>query len=257
MARHAGISESSVGRIWRAFGLQPHRAESFRLSNDPHFIDKVRDVVGLYVSPPEHAVVLCVDEKSQIQALNRTQPLLPMRPGQIERRTSDYERHGTTSLFAALDVATGEVIGKCYRQHRAKEFVSFLRVLDAEVEPGLNVHLIVDNYSTHKAPEVHRWLARHPRFVLHFTPTYSSWINQVERVFADLTERQIKRGSHCSVAALERAIHDYIDRRNETPRPFNWTKNADQILASVARGAERTLATHPARISDGISGGGH
>jgi transposase len=258
MAKHAGVSESTVGRIWQTFGLQPHRAEVFRLSNDPHFIDKVRDVVGLYVSPPEHAIVLSVDEKSQIQALNRAQPLLPMQPGQPERRTCQYERHGTTSLFAALDVATGELIGKCYRQHRATEFVSFLRLIDEQVDPELDVHLIVDNLSTHKAPAVKRWLVKHPRFALHFTPTYSSWLNQVERVFADLTERQIKRGSHRSVAALEKAINEYIAERNREPRPFKWTKNADQILASVARTAERTLAIHqPSALSGRTSDGGH
>ncbi len=258
MAKRAGISESTVGRIWRSYGLQPHRAETFRLSNDPFFIDKVRDVVGLYVSPPERAVVLSVDEKSQIQALNRAQPLLPMRPGQAERRTCQYERHGTTSLFAALDVATGKLIGKCYRQHRAKEFVSFLRQIDEQVAPGLDVHLILDNLSTHKAPAVKRWLLRHPRFTTHFTPTYSSWLNQVERVFADLTQRQIKRGSHRSVAALEKAINDYIAERNRDPRPFKWTKNAEEILASVARAAERTLAIHhPHGLSGGTSGGGH
>jgi transposase len=257
MAKHAGVSESSVGRIWRAFRLQPHRAETFKLSNDPFFVEKVRDVVGLYMSPPSNAVVLSVDEKSQIQALNRTQPLLPMTPGQVERRSHDYERHGTTSLFAALDVATGRVIGKCYEQHRAKEFVAFLKVIDSQVDTALDVHLIVDNYSTHKAPAVKRWLARHPRFIVHFTPTYSSWLNQVERVFADLTERQIKRGAHCSVAALEQAIEQFLTARNRDPRPFEWTKDADQILASVARSAERTLAIHRGGLSADTSGGGH
>ena len=246
MAEHAGISRESVRRIWRAFGLQPHRSETFKLSNDPFFIEKVRDVVGLYINPPERALVLSVDEKSQIQALNRTQPLLPMTPGQVERRTHDYERHGTTSLFAALDVATGRVIGKCYRNHRASEFIRFLRVIDGETPKDLEIHLIVDNYSTHKTPQVMRWMARHPRFKLHYTPTYSSWLNQVERWFAELTEKQIKRGSHTSVRALEAAIYEFLEANNENPKPFEWTKSADQILASVARAAERTLEIHPA-----------
>lgn len=256
MAKRAGVSESTVGRIWRAFRLQPHRAETFKLSNDPFFVEKVRDVVGLYMSPPENAVVLSVDEKSQIQALNRTQPLLPMTPGQVERRTHDYERHGTTTLFAALNVATGSVFGKCYEQHRAKEFVSFLKEIDGQVDSALDVHLIVDNYSTHKAPAVKRWLARHRRFTVHFTPTYSSWLNQVERVFADLTQRQLKRGAHCSVAALERAIEEFLAARNKDPQPFKWTKDADQILASVARSAARTLEIHRGALSQATSGGG-
>ena len=244
MAKAMGVSDSTVGRVWKAHGLKPHLIRTFKLSNDPEFAEKVEDIVGLYMSPPSRAVVLSVDEKSQIQALNRTQPLLPLRPGQVERRTNDYERHGTTSLFAALDVATGRVIGKCYAQHRAKEFVSFLKVIDSHVGPDLDVHLIVDNYSTHKAPTVQRWLGRHPRFVIHFTPTYSSWLNQVERVFSDLTERQIKRGSHRSVEALKRAIDEFLAARNKAPRPFVWTKDADQILASVARSAERTHTIH-------------
>jgi transposase len=246
MAKHAGISDATVGRIWRAFGLQPHRSETFKLSNDPLFIEKVRDIVGLYLSPPDRAIVLSTDEKSQIQALNRTQPLLPMTPGQVERRTHDYQRHGTTSLFAALDVATGRVIGKCYRHHRATEFIRFLRLIDKDVPEELDVHLVIDNYSTHKTPQVMRWFARHPRFKVHYTPTYSSWINQVERWFAELTERQIKRGSHTSVRALEAAIYDFLEAHNEAPQPFEWTKSADQILASVARAAERTLGIHRA-----------
>lgn len=247
MAEHSGLSESTIGRVWHAFGLQPHRSETFKLSNDPLFIEKVRDVVGLYLDPPARAVVLSVDEKSQIQALNRTQPLLPMTPGQVERRTHDYERHGTTSLFAALDVATGRVIGKCYRQHRSSEFIRFLRLIDKEVAEDLDVHVVMDNYSTHKTPQVQRWFARHPRFRAHFTPTYSSWLNQVERVFAELTDRQIKRGSHTSTRALEAAICEFLEVRNESPRPFEWRKSADQILASVARAARRTLEVHPSR----------
>lgn len=244
MAKHAGVSESTVGRIWRAFGLQPHRSETFKLSNDPFYVEKVRDVVGLYMDPPNRAIVLSFDEKSQIQALNRTQPLIPMTPGQVERRTHDYERHGTTSLFAALDVATGRVIGKCYRQHRASEFLKFLRLIDKEVDQDLEVHLIMDNYSTHKTPQIMRWFARHPRFKVHYTPTYSSWINQVERWFAELDRCQIKRGAHTSVRALETAIYEFLKANNEDPRPFVWTKSADQILASVARAADRMLGIH-------------
>ena len=249
MAKNAGLSESTVGRIWRAFGLQPHRSDTFKLSNDPFYVEKVRDVVGLYMDPPNRAIVLSFDEKSQIQALNRTQPLIPMRPGQAERRTHDYERHGTTSLFAALDVATGRVIGKCYRQHRASEFLRFLRLIDKEVDDDLEVHLVMDNYSTHKTPQVMRWFARHPRFKAHYTPTYSSWINQVERWFAELDRRQIKRGSHTSVRALEAAIYEFLEAHNDDPAPFVWTKSADQILASVARAAERMLGVHRQRAA--------
>jgi transposase len=239
MAARCGLSQSTVGRIWRAFGLQPHRTETFKLSKDPLFIDKVRDIVGLYLDPPEHALVLCVDEKSQIQALDRTQPLLPMRPGQIERRTHDYVRHGTTSLFAALDVKTGEVIGQCHRRHRAVEFRKFLEAVDAAVPPDLAVHLVLDNYATHKTPRIRRWLAQHPRYHAHFTPTSASWLNQVERWFALLTQKQIRRGVHRSTRALEAAIKDYIAIANENPKPFIWTKSADEILASVARFCRR------------------
>ncbi|MDC3379365.1 IS630 family transposase [Planctomycetota bacterium] len=249
MAKHAGLSESTVGRVWRAFGLQPHRSSTFKLSNDPFYVEKVRDVVGLYMDPPNRAIVLSFDEKSQIQALNRTQPLLPMTPGQVERRTHDYERHGTTSLFAALDVATGRVIGKCYRKHRASEFLRFLRLIDKEVDEDLEVHLIMDNYSTHKTPQVMRWFARHPRFKMHYTPTYSSWINQVERWFAELDRRQIKRGAHTSVRVLEAAIYEFLEAHNDDPAPFEWTKSADQILASVAKAAERMLGIHRARAA--------
>ena len=234
MARATGLSHATIGRIWHAFGLQPHRTETFKLSPDPWLIDKVRDIVGLYVNPPEHAVVFCVDEKPQIQALERTAPRLPMQPGQAERRTFDYRRHGTTSLFAALDVKTGTVIGELHRRHRSVEFEKFLRRIDAETPAGLDIHLILDNYSTHKSPRTRRWLARHPRFHLHFTPTYSSWLNLVERWFAELTTRQLRRGVHRSVAALERAIREFLDQHNTAARPFVWTKSADEILASIA-----------------------
>jgi transposase len=235
MARASGLSTSSVQRIWRAFGLQPHRTESFKLSSDPLFVDKVRDVVGLYVAPPAHAVVLCVDEKSQIQALDRSQPLLPMRPGQAERRTHDYTRHGTTSLFAALDIATGRVIGKCYPRHRATEFRRFLDEIEKAVPDDLDVHLVMDNYATHKTPLIRNWLAKRPRWHVHLTPTGASWINQVERFFALLTDRQIRRGVHRSVAELQTAIHDFIDHHNADPKPFRWTKSADQILEAIER----------------------
>ena len=244
MAQKSGLSRSTIGRIWRAFGLQPHRSETFQVSTDPLLIEKVRDIVGLYMNPPDHALVLSVDEKSQIQALNRTQPKLPMRPGQPERGTHDYERHGTTSLFAALDIATGNVIGKCYNRHRAKEFRKFLNLIEESVPPDVPVHLIVDNYSTHKTQAIQRWLAKRPRFHVHFTPTHASWLNQVERWFALLTQRQIKRGSHTSVVRLKRAIQAFIDATNEQPKPFIWTKTADDILKSIARFATSTLKTH-------------
>lgn len=235
MARASGLSVSTVQRIWRAFGLQPHRQETFKLSTDPLFVDKVRDVVGLYVAPPAHAIVLCVDEKSQIQALDRSQPQLPMRPGQVERRTHDYTRHGTTSLFAALDIATGWVIGKCYPRHRATEFRRFLDEIERAVPADLDVHLVMDNYATHKTPLIRNWLAKRPRWHVHLTPTGASWINQVERFFALLSERQIKRGVHRSVAELQDAITTFIERHNAQPKPFRWTKSADDILASIER----------------------
>jgi len=239
LAKVAGISQSSVSRIWRAFGLQPHRTETFKLSTDPLFIDKVRDVVGLYLNPPDKALVLCVDEKSQIQALDRSQPLLPMRPGQVERRTHDYRRYGTTSLFAALDVATGKVIGRCYRRHRTREFRRFLNTIDREVPKDLDVHIVADNYTTHKTAAIRRWFAKRPRFHIHFTPTGASWLNQVERWFSLITQRQIRRGVHRSVPQLERAIKDYLAVYNENPAPLSWTKNADEILASVKSFCER------------------
>ena len=240
MAEANGLTQTAVVRIWRAFGLQPHRTETFKLSADPLFIEKVRDIVGLYLDPPTQAMVLCVDEKSQIQALDRTQPALPMMPGLPERRTHDYLRYGTTTLFAALDIATGEVIGELHRRHRSIEFLQFLRTIDAAVPEELAVHLVMDNYGTHKTAMVRRWLSRHPRFHVHFTPTSASWINQVERFFATLTQRQIRRGTHRSTVELERAIRAYLHNHNLDPRPFVWTKTADQILESLRRFCMRT-----------------
>ncbi|MFQ5859353.1 MAG: IS630 family transposase [Anaerolineae bacterium] len=240
MGEAAAMSATTVRRIWHAFALQPHRSTTFKLSNDPLFVDKVRDIVGLYLDPPERAVVLCVDEKSQIQALDRTQPLLPLRPGQCERRTHDYLRHGTTTLFAALDVKSGRVIGSVHRRHRAREFLNFLRIIDREVPEELDLHLILDNSTTHKVPAVRRWLVRHPRFHLHFTPTYSSWINLVERWFAALTEKKLRRAAHKSVRRLEVDLKRYIETNNMSPKPFVWTKTADEILAAVARFCKRT-----------------
>lgn len=235
LARKMRLSQTAVSRIWRAFGLQPHRQETFKLSTDALFVDKVRDIVGLYLAPPTKAIVLCVDEKSQIQALDRTQPLLPMMPGVPERRTHDYVRHGTTTLFAALDVATGQVIGQLHRRHRAKEFLKFLAVLDERVPADAEVHVVMDNYGTHKTPAVRRWFARHPRFHPHFTPTSASWINQVERWFADITNKQIRRGTHRSTRELEQAIREYMATYNKNPKPFVWTKSADEILDSIRR----------------------
>lgn len=235
MARQSGLSVSTVQRIWRAFGLQPHRLESFKLSTDPEFVAKVRDVVGLYMSPPDRAIVLCVDEKSQIQALDRSQPMLPMRPGQVARRTHDYTRHGTTSLFAALDVATGRVIGKCYPRHRATEFRKFLDEIEANVPADLDVHLVMDNYATHKTPLIRNWLVKRRHWHVHLTPTSSSWLNQVERFFAILTQKQIRRGIHRSVEALRDTIMAFIECHNAAPKPFRWTKSADDILASIER----------------------
>jgi transposase len=235
MAAEVGLTQSAVHRIWRAFGLQPHRAETFKLSRDPQFVAKVRDVVGLYLNPPERAVVLCVDEKSQIQALDRTQPILPMGPGIPERATHDYKRHGTSSLYAALDVSTGEVIGSLHSRHRAIEFKRFLQTIDSAVPADLDVHVILDNSSTHKTPAIHKWLAAHPRFVLHFTPTSASWLNLVERWFAELTNKKLRRGAHRSVSQLNADIRAWIKTWNQNPKPFVWTKTADQILDSIAR----------------------
>src|SRR5881296_2409572 len=227
LARRCGLSQTAVSRIWRAFSLRPHRVKTFKLSKDPLFIEKVRDIVGLYLNPPDKALVLCVDEKAQIQALDRTQPLLPMRPGQVERRSHDYQRHGTTSLFAALDIATGHVIGRCYQRHRAVEFRKFLTEVEQAVPADLDIHLVLDNYATHKAPPVKAWLARHPRYHLHFTPTSASWLNQVERWFALLADKQIKRGVHRSVDQLKADIAAFIHAHNDDPKPFIWTKSAD------------------------------
>jgi transposase len=258
MARATGYAPSTIHRIWQAFGLQPHRTETFKLSTDPFFVDKVRDIVGLYFDPPERALVLCVDEKSQIQALDRTQPLLPMRPGQAERRSHDYRRHGTLSLFAALDVASGKIIGRCYQRHRAQEFLKFLRAVDAAVPRDLDVHLVMDNYATHKTPAIRAWLARRPHWHVHLTPTSASWLNQIERFFAELTNKQIRRGVHRSLRELEAAIHRYIDTVNEDPKPFRWTRSADAILASIQRFCTRTLdVAHQQTIMGAISESGH
>lgn len=234
MARATGMSQSAISRIWRAFGLKPHLVDSFKLSNDPQFIEKVRDVVGLYMNPPEAALVLCVDEKTQVQALDRTQPVFPIRPGVPERQSHDYVRHGTTNLYAALDVASGKVIADLTERHRADEFRRFLNLINRSVPSDLDVHVIVDNSSTHKTEEIHRWLVRHPRFTLHFTPTYSSWMNLVERWFAELTNKWLRRGTHRSTKQLEAAISDWIDTWNENPRPFVWHKSAEEILESLA-----------------------
>ena len=239
MAREVGLTQTAVSRIWRAFGLQPHRRQTWKLSKDALFIDKVRDVVGLYLAPPERAVVLCVDEKSQIQALDRTAPILPMLPGSPERATHDYKRAGTSSLYAALDITTGTVIGALHARHRAIEFKKFLQTIDREVPDDLTVHLVLDHSSTHKTPAIARWLAAHPRFALHFTPTSSSWLNLVERWFAELTTKKLRRGAHRSVRQLNADIRGWIDTSNDDPRPFVWTKTADQILDSIARYCER------------------
>ena len=243
LAAQTGLSQTAVARIWKAFALQPHRTETFKLSKDPLFIDKVRDLVGLYLAPPDRALVLGVDEKTQIQALDRTVPMLPLRPGQAERRTHDYVRHGTTSLFAALDVQAGTVIGECHARHRATEFRQFLDTIDASVPPDLDVHLILDNYATHKTALIRRWLAKRPRYHVHFTPTSASWLNLVERWFAALTQKQIRRGTHRSTRELVAAITHYLAVTNAAPKPFVWHKTADQILASVARYCQRTSAS--------------
>lgn len=244
MADRTGLSKDSIARIWRTFGLKPHRSETFQLSTDPFFVDKVRDVVGLYMNPPTNAVVLSADEKSQIQALNRTQPLLPMRPGQLERRTPEYQRNGTTTLFAALNVATGNVLGKCFPRHRAVEFVKFLRLIDRSVPKHLDVHLIVDNYATHKGAPAKAFLAKRPRFHLHFTPTHASWLNQVETFFSILTSRQLQRSSHHTVRQLEGAIYEFLEVHNDDPKPFVWTKSADEILNDLARYCGDVLDAH-------------
>jgi len=239
MAEHLGLSQSMVSRVWRAFGLAPHKQDSWKLSKDPLFVAKVRDVVGLYLNPPERALVLCVDEKTQIQALNRTAPVFPMLPGAPARASHDYVRHGISSLYAALDVATGQVIGSLHARHRSQEFLAFLKKIDAEVPADLDVHLVLDNASTHKTPQVKRWLTAHPRFVLHFTPTSSSWLNLVERWFAELTTKKLRRGTHTSVRELNTDIRAWIDTWNDNPRPYVWTKTADQILASIGNYCRR------------------
>jgi len=239
LAQATGMSQSAISRIWRAFGLKPHRTEAFKLSPDPQFIDKVRDIVGLYLNPPEAAVVLCVDEKSQIQALDRSAPVLPLMPGVPERRSHDYVRHGTTNLYAALDVASGQVIAEMTPRQRAEEFRRFLNVIDTSVPTHLDVHLVLDNSSTHKTPSIQRWLQRHPRFTLHFTPTYASWLNLVERWFAELTVKWIKRGTHRSVRDLVASIRTWITDWNDDPKPFVWHKSADEILDSLAAYCQR------------------
>jgi len=250
LARASGLSRMTISRIWHAFGLQPHRTETFKLSPDPLLIDKVRDIVGLYMNPPDHALVFCVDEKSQIQALDRTQPLLPMRPGQAEQRTHDYKRHGTTSLFAALEVKTSRVIGQLHHRHRSSEFRQFLDLIEANVPAGLEAHMVMDNYGTHKTALIRNWFVKRPRFHVHFTPTYGSWINLVERWFAEITNKRIRRGVFRSVKELEAAIREYIAVHNENPKPFVWTRTADQILESIARFAQRTCTiTEPGLTS--------
>jgi transposase len=244
MAKEAGLSHTTIGHIWRTFGLKPHVSETFKMSPDPQLVEKIRDVVGLYMNPPANAVVFAVDEKSQIQALERAQPILPMDIGQPERRTHNYIRNGTLDLFAALNVATGEVIGRCTQQHRGRDFVKFLGEIDERVEPQLDVHVVLDNLSAHKSDVVRRWLLRHPRFRFHFTPTYSSWLNLVERFFGLLTEQALKRGSHTSIPQLRTAILEYIEAHNENGKPFKWTKTADEILEKMRRFGLRTQQVH-------------
>ena len=244
MAELVGISVSSVQRIWRAHGLQPHRWRQFKLSNDPHFAAKVRDIDGLYVNPPAHAIVLSVDEKSQIQALDRTQPGLPLKPGRCGTMTHDYKRHGTTTLFAALDVLEGKIIGKCMQRHRHQEFIRFLNTIEAAIPAGKVIHVILDNYATHKAPKVREWLTRHPRFVFHFTPTSASWLNAVEGFFAKLTNRRLKRGVFCSIVDLQAAINRFLADTNNNPRPFTWTADPDRIIAAVRRGHQALDSIH-------------
>lgn len=244
MARDQGLSPATVQRIWQKHHLQPHRVETFKFSTDPQFVAKVRDIVGLYLNPPDKAIVLSIDEKSQIQALDRTQPILPLRPGVPERQTHDYERHGTTTLFAALDVAVGKVIGHCQARHRHEEFIRFLDKVDAETDPGLPVHLILDNYAAHKHPAVKQWFADHPRYQLHFTPTSASWLNQVERWFAEITRKRIRRGTFRSVRELERAIRAYIRDHNQAPQPFQWVATANTIIKKLRRYKRTSETAH-------------
>jgi transposase len=252
-----GMSRMAINRIWHAFGLQPHRYETFKLSNDPLLVEKVRDIVGLYLDPPAHAAVFCVDEKPQIQALDRTQPLLPMRPGQVERRTFDYTRHGTTTLFAALNAKTSDVITQFHQRHRATEFRTFLDLIDAQVPRALEVHIIMDNYTTHKTPLIRNWFSKRPRFHVHFTPTYTSWISLVERWFAELTNKQLRRGVYGSVAQLRAGIQEFIDAHHARRTPFVWTKTADDILANIARFAQRTADAQAAQTISRTTGTGH
>ena len=247
MAKTVGLSHMAISRIWRTFRLQPHRSETFKLSNDPLLIEKVRDIVGLYLNPPAHAAVFCVDEKPQIQALDRTQPLLPMQPGQVERRTHDYKRHGTTTLFAALNAKTSDVITQFHQRHRSTQFREFLDLVETRVPRSLDVHIIMDNYSTHKTALIQNWFAKRPRFHVHFTPTYGSWLSLVERWFAELTNKQIRRGAFRSVPQLKAAIQEFIDAHHANPKPFVWTKSADEILASIARFAQRTVDARAAQ----------
>lgn len=239
MAQETGLSQNAIVRIWHAFGLQPHRVENFKFSKDPQFVEKVRDIIGLYLNPPDRAIVLCLDEKSQVQALNRTEPILPLAPGVPARQSHDYERHGVTSLFAAMDVASGVTISTCYRRHRHQEFLRFLNEIDEDLPSAFEVHLVMDNYGTHKVTKVRNWLARHPRYHVHFTPTSGSWLNLVERLFAEVTERCVRRGSHTSVKSLEKAMLGYLDQRNEHPKPFVWKADADLILGKVERLCKR------------------
>src|SRR5271167_2902676 len=257
LAEAAGLSRMTISRIWHPFGLQPHRADTFKLSPDPLLIEKVRDIAGLYMNPPDHALVLCVDEKSQIQALDRTQPLLPMQPGQLERGTHDYKRNGTTSLFTALDLKTSRVISQFHQRHRSVEFRKFLDVIEAQVPSDLDIHLILDNYGTHKTAIIRNWLAKRPRFHVHFTPTYGSWLNLVERWFAELTNKQLRRGVHRSVAQLKAAIRDFIAAHHAKATPFVWTKSADEILASIARFAQRTIDSQAAPLIQRTMRSGH
>ena len=257
MARAVGLSRMAIHRIWQTFGLQPHRSETFKLSNDPLLIEKIRDIVGLYLNPPAHAAVFCVDEKPQIQALDRTQPLLPLQPGQVERRTHDYKRHGTTTLFAALNAKTSEVITQFHQRHRSAQFREFLDLIDAQVPRRLDVHIIMDNYGTHKTPLIRNWFAKRPRFHVHFTPTYASWLSLVERWFALLTTKQLRRGVFRSVPQLKAAIQAFIDAHQENPKPFVWTKTADEILASIARFAERTADARAVQLLSRTIGTGH
>lgn len=257
LAKRLGVSRSTVHRVWQAFRIEPHRTRSFKISNDPLFVEKVRDIVGLYLNPPEHALVLCVDEKSQIQALDRTQPLLPMRLGQPELRTHDYRRYGTTTLFAAFDIASGQVIGQCLPRQRTTEFIKFLNRIDEAVPAELDVHLVMDNNATHKTHRVRRWMARRPRFHVHFTPTYSSWLNQVERWFALLTEKQLRRGVHRSTRELVRDILAFIEKQNADAKPFVWTRSADEILARLERFCRHTLAAHAPGENPRTSETGH